>query len=213
MKRFKKILTAALCFALTALSLAACGSNVGDNATTALAGTSGLTAAASAAATSVSATQGQSIDASSMTMVLKFTFNTGDTLGFVGSNVSTLNAENGALCFTNSGDGVASIYMPAAQTFDALTVRHVQVVYKNMTSDNSFAMYFTNDIQDTFSDDCSFAETAQYTNSDPSGGDWNIITIDTSVNPNWTGTITGVRFNFGTSIGDIQVQSIGFYSD
>lgn len=111
-------------------------------------------------------------------------------------NSTTVNSNSNGIMNVTSTGGDAMIYMENIGSYNTATYRYIQIRYRVVSGTaGNVEIYFSKN----GGGDLSEAQVVRTgLNSD---GNWNIVNVDMSASPNWTGTITGWRYDWCTNNG------------
>ncbi|GGD56266.1 discoidin domain-containing protein [Paenibacillus nasutitermitis] len=90
-----------------------------------------------------------------------------------------------------------------AVSISATTYKILEITYRNFTGNTDAQLYWTSSAG-------SWAQARSQTFSTIADGEWHTLQVDLSGNPNWTGTITQLRFDptRNTGNGDFELESL-----
>lgn len=127
----------------------------------------------------------------------------------VSDNVSNLRIEGGLLKGTSTGGDPYIIYNGTDFSFPADSIQEIRINLKSYATGYDAQFFFTTDTI-SWSEDASYKLVLDYSGDDGDDNQVNAIVIDTTECAQWTGTVTGFRFDPSTSEGDFEIQSIEF---
>ncbi len=115
------------------------------------------------------------------------------------TNTSTVNSVSNGILNITSNTNDASINMLTIGTFSTASCRYIQIRYRVLSGGTAgtVQMYYTKNGGGDLS------ESQNVQGNLISDGNWNILTIDMGASANWTGSITGWRFDYCSASGII----------